>query len=39
LIGAGLGHGTSMGIHESQSRFYENIIGRSREVLKVTFIK
>jgi Zn-dependent M32 family carboxypeptidase len=28
-----------MGIHESQSRFYENIIGRSREVLKVTFIK
>jgi len=24
-----LGSGTSMGIHESQSRFYENIIGRS----------
>ncbi len=23
--------GTSMGIHESQSRFYENIIGRSQE--------
>ena len=26
-----LGTGVSMGIHESQSRFYENIIGRSRE--------
>ncbi len=26
-----LGGGVSMGIHESQSRFYENIIGRSRE--------
>ncbi len=25
-----LGTGVSMGIHESQSRFYENIIGRSR---------
>ena len=25
-----LGNGVSMGIHESQSRFYENIIGRSR---------
>ena len=25
-----LSGGTSMGIHESQSRFYENIIGRSR---------
>ena len=24
-----LGSGTSMGIHESQSRFYENVIGRS----------
>jgi len=24
-----LGTGTSMGIHESQSRFYENVIGRS----------
>lgn len=29
--GTCLGHGVSMGIHESQSRFYENIIGRSRE--------
>ncbi|WP_166241591.1 carboxypeptidase M32 [Paenibacillus turpanensis] len=25
-----LGTGTSMGIHESQSRFWENIVGRSR---------
>jgi len=24
-----LGHGASMGLHESQSRFYENVIGRS----------
>lgn len=26
-----LGGGVSMGIHESQSRFYENLLGRSRE--------
>ncbi|MDR1638642.1 MAG: carboxypeptidase M32 [Clostridiales bacterium] len=26
-----LGKGASMSIHESQSRFYENVIGRSRE--------
>src|SRR5699024_6285038 len=25
-----LGRGVSMGVHESQSRFFENIIGRSR---------
>lgn len=31
LEGTGLATGTSMGIHESQSRFYENIIGRSKE--------
>lgn len=30
LKGTGLASGASMGIHESQSRFYENIIGRSR---------
>lgn len=35
LIGTGLEHGASMGIHESQSRFYENIIGRSKEFLKI----
>ncbi|MEG1255788.1 carboxypeptidase M32 [Clostridium sp.] len=27
----GLSGGTSMGIHESQSRYYENILGRSKE--------
>ncbi len=26
-----VGNGASMGMHESQSRFYENLIGRSRE--------
>jgi carboxypeptidase Taq len=31
LYGTGLGDGASMGIHESQSRFYENILGRSKE--------
>ena len=31
LMGTGLAEGTSMGIHESQSRFYENILGRSKE--------
>jgi carboxypeptidase Taq len=35
LIGTGLEHGASMGIHESQSRFYENIVGRSEEFLKI----
>jgi carboxypeptidase Taq len=28
--GTGLGSGTSMGVHESQSRLWENVIGRSR---------
>ncbi|MCF8564011.1 carboxypeptidase M32 [Alicyclobacillus tolerans] len=31
LIGTPLADGASMGIHESQSRFWENMIGRSRE--------
>jgi carboxypeptidase Taq len=31
LIGTPLCTGTSMGMHESQSRFYENMIGRSME--------
>ena len=31
LKGTGLAGGVSMGIHESQSRFYENILARSRE--------
>ncbi|MBP1999674.1 carboxypeptidase Taq [Paenibacillus shirakamiensis] len=30
LAGTPLQQGTSMGIHESQSRFWENVIGRSR---------
>lgn len=30
-----LGGGVSMAVHESQSRFYENIIGRSRAFVKV----
>lgn len=35
----GLNGGTSMGIHESQSRFYENVIGRSYEFWKVHYPK
>ncbi|MBE6894896.1 MAG: carboxypeptidase M32 [Ruminococcaceae bacterium] len=31
--------GVSMGIHESQSRFYENYIGRSREFITYLFPK
>ena len=31
--------GASMGIHESQSRFYENIIGRSLEFVELIFPK
>ena len=31
--------GVSMGIHESQSRFYENILGRSREFVTYIFPK
>lgn len=31
--------GVSMGIHESQSRFYENILGRSREFVEYIFPK
>ena len=34
IAGGILGEGTSMGIHESQSRFYENILGRSRAFWK-----
>ena len=30
LVRTPLAEGTSLGIHESQSRFYENVIGRSR---------
>lgn len=31
--------GVSMGVHESQSRFYENIIGRSRSFIEAIFPK
>ena len=31
--------GTSMGIHESQSRFYENILGRSKAFIQFIFPK
>ena len=34
-----VGSGTSMGMHESQSRFYENNIGRSREFWKPIYQK
>ncbi|GAA0124522.1 carboxypeptidase [Clostridium sp. CTA-19] len=33
----GLQGGVSMGIHESQSRFYENIIGKSKEFLRLVY--
>lgn len=34
-----LAGGVSMGVHESQSRFYENIIGRSREFVEAIYPK
>ena len=34
-----LGGGVSMGIHESQSRFYENLIGRSEAFVHAAFPK
>ena len=37
LFGTVLGTGVSMAIHESQSRFYENIIGRSKEFCNLIF--
>ncbi len=39
LKGTVLASGTSMGIHESQSRFFENIIGRSKEFSQLVFPK
>jgi len=32
-----LARGTSLGVHESQSRFWENIVGRSREFTKLVY--
>lgn len=37
LIGSPLATGSSLGIHESQSRFYENIIGRSEAFIEYVF--
>ncbi len=39
LVGTKLNSGTSMGIHESQSRFYENIIGRNLSFWKKHYNK
>ncbi len=39
LKGTVLAGGTSMGIHESQSRFFENIIGRSLEFCELVLPK
>ena len=35
----GLGGGTSMGVHESQSRFYENVLGRSKSFWEAHYPK
>ena len=37
LIGSPLSGGASCGMHESQSRFYENIIGRSKAFCELVF--
>ena len=37
LKGSPLGTGASMSIHESQSRFYENIIGRSEPFIRLIY--
>lgn len=39
LIGSPMGGGCSMGLHESQSRFYENIIGRSEAFIRYIYPK
>lgn len=39
LNGTFCGGGASLGMHESQSRFYENLIGRSYDFWKVHFAK
>lgn len=39
LDSTNLNSGTSSGIHESQSRFYENTVGRSREFWEVHYPK
>jgi carboxypeptidase Taq len=37
LMATPIAHGVSLGIHEGQSRFWENIIGRSREFVEVIY--
>lgn len=37
LLGSPIFEGVSLGIHESQSRFWENIIGRSRQFSEAIF--
>ncbi len=37
LLGSPLGTGASMGIHESQSRLFENMIGRSRAFIELVY--
>jgi carboxypeptidase Taq len=37
LKGTILGHGAAMSIHESQSRFYENVLARSYAFTKIVF--
>jgi len=32
-----VGDGVSLGVHEGQSRFWENIVGRSREFVEVIY--
>ncbi|MDO4568220.1 MAG: carboxypeptidase M32 [Clostridia bacterium] len=39
LYGSPLASGTSMGVHESQSRFFENIIGRSKPFVEFIYPK
>ena len=39
LIGTTIANGTSMSIHECQSRFFENIIGRSEAFCELVFPK
>ena len=34
-FGVGIGHGASLGIHESQSRMYENLLGRSMSFINL----
>lgn len=39
LLSSPLAGGASMGIHESQSRFFENLIGRSENFINIIFPK